>query len=57
MTKVTVFDGAHKRLQKLNSFDASLNSQNANLNSTKRKLDFFFMLKLLRLLPVRKKTL
>ena len=41
MTTVTVYDGAHKRLQKLDSFDANLNSQNANLNSTKRKLDSF----------------
>ena len=27
----TVYDGAHKRLQKLDSFDKNLNSQNANL--------------------------
>ena len=44
----TVYDGAHKRLQKLDStkrkldsFVANLNSPNANLNSTKRKLDSF----------------
>ena len=41
MVTSTVCDGAQKRFQKLDSFDANLNSQNANLNSTKRKLDSF----------------
>ena len=36
-----MYDGAHKRLQKLDSFDANLNSTKRKLDSTKRKLDSF----------------
>ena len=45
---ITVYDGLHNDLQKLNSFDANLNSQkrkpdsfDANLSSLKRKRDSF----------------
>jgi len=37
----TVYDGDHKRLRKLDSFDANLNSPKRKLDSTKRKLDCF----------------
>ena len=41
MDYLTVYDRAHKRLRKLDSFDANLNSTKRKLDFTKRKLDSF----------------
>ena len=38
----TVYDGAHKRLRKLDSFDANLIPQNANLIPRNANLNFEF---------------